>query len=75
MVAGGILEKIKSYKDIRVYQTALEAAMIIFELTKRFPPEDDIRLSIRYVVLHDLFARILEKPGERGITEHTSSAN
>jgi four helix bundle protein len=49
------LEKIKSYKDLRVYQTALEAAMIIFELTRRFPPEeryslvDQIRRSSRSV--------------------------
>jgi four helix bundle protein len=49
------LEKIKSYKDLRVYQTGLEAAMIIFELTKRFPPEeryslvDQIRRSSRSV--------------------------
>jgi hypothetical protein len=39
----------------RVYQTALEAAMIIFELMKRFPPEekysmtDQIRRSSRSV--------------------------
>jgi four helix bundle protein len=52
---GAILEKIKSYKDLRVYQNALEAAMIIFELTKRFPPEeryslvDQVRRSSRSV--------------------------
>lgn len=49
------MEKIKSYKELRVYQAALEAAMIIFELTKRFPPEekysmtDQIRRSSRSV--------------------------
>lgn len=49
------MEKIKSYRDLRVYQAALEAAMIIFELTKRFPPEekysmtDQIRRSSRSV--------------------------
>jgi four helix bundle protein len=49
------MEKIKSYRELRVYQAALEAAMIIFELTKRFPPEekysmtDQIRRSSRSV--------------------------
>jgi four helix bundle protein len=49
------MEKINSYKELRVYQAALEAAMIIFELTKRFPPEekysmtDQIRRSSRSV--------------------------
>ena len=32
------MEKIKTYKELRVYQTAIEAAMLIFNLTKHFPP-------------------------------------
>jgi four helix bundle protein len=49
------MEKMKSYRELRVYQAALEAAMNIFELTKRFPPEekypmtDQIRRSSRSV--------------------------
>ncbi|HYV07287.1 MAG TPA: four helix bundle protein [Blastocatellia bacterium] len=31
---------IRSYKDLRVYQAAMDAAMRIFELTKTFPPEE-----------------------------------
>ena len=48
-------EKIKNYKDLRVYQNAMEAAMEIFELTKRFPVEekysmvDQMRRSSRSV--------------------------
>jgi len=34
------MEKINSYKELRVYQAAMEAAMMIFELTKRFPAEE-----------------------------------
>jgi four helix bundle protein len=34
------MPNIRSYKDLRVYQAAIEAAMRIFELTKRFPPEE-----------------------------------
>ena len=49
------MEKIKSYKELRVYQAAIEAAMLIFELTKRFPSEekysmvDQMRRSSRSV--------------------------
>jgi len=46
---------IRSYRELRVYQSAFEAAMRIFELTKVFPPEekysmvDQIRRSSRSV--------------------------
>jgi four helix bundle protein len=46
---------ISSYKELRVYQAAMDAAMRIFELTKRFPPEerysmvDQMRRSSRSV--------------------------
>jgi hypothetical protein len=30
-------ERIVSYKDLRVYQNAMEAAMKIFQLTRSFP--------------------------------------
>lgn len=48
-------EKINSYKELHVYQNAMQAAMEIFELTKRFPREekyslvDQIRRSSRSV--------------------------
>lgn len=48
-------DKINSYKDLRVFQNALNAAMKIFELTDKFPPEeqysltDQIRCSSRSV--------------------------
>ncbi len=32
--------RINSYKDLRVYQNAMDAAMEIFEITKGFPPEE-----------------------------------
>ena len=34
------MQNIRSYKELRVYQAAIEAAMRIFEITKRFPPEE-----------------------------------
>ena len=48
-------QRIASYKQLRVYRSALEAAMQIFELTKTFPPEerfslvDQVRRSSRSV--------------------------
>ena len=36
---------IKSYKDLRVYNNAMEAAMKIFELTKTFPSEEKYSLT------------------------------
>jgi len=47
--------KIRSHNDLEVYQMAFEAAMEIFELTKKFPKEerysltDQIRRSSRSV--------------------------
>jgi four helix bundle protein len=49
------LGNIRSYKELRVYQAAMEAAMRIFELTKKFPAEekysmvDQMRRSSRSV--------------------------
>ena len=49
------MPNIRSYKELRVYQNAFEATMIIFEMTKSFPPEekfsmvDQVRRSSRSV--------------------------
>jgi four helix bundle protein len=46
---------IRSYRELRVYQAAMDSAMKIFELTKTFPSEekysmvDQIRRSLRSV--------------------------
>lgn len=46
---------IRSYRDLDVYQNAIEATMIVFEMTKSFPPEerysmvDQMRRSSRSV--------------------------
>lgn len=48
-------DRIVSFRELRVYQQALNAAMLIFEMTKRFPPEerysmvDQMRRSSRSV--------------------------
>ena len=38
-------DKINSYKDLRVYNNAMDAAMKIFEFTKSFPPEEKHSLT------------------------------
>jgi four helix bundle protein len=57
-VGEGALEKaerIRSYKELRVYQNAMDATMAVFRLTKTFPPEerysmvDQMRRSSRAV--------------------------
>jgi four helix bundle protein len=51
-------ERIRSYKDLRVFQNAFDAAMDIFTLTKKFPVEekysmvDQIRRSSRSVCVN-----------------------
>src|SRR5713101_4667532 len=39
------MEHISSYKELRVYQKAMVAAMRIFELTKHFPVEERYSLT------------------------------
>jgi hypothetical protein len=34
------MSNIRSYRELRVYQNAFEAAMSIFEITKLFPIEE-----------------------------------
>jgi four helix bundle protein len=49
------MANIRDYRELRVFNSAFEAAMEIFELSKRFPPEekysmtDQIRRSSRSV--------------------------
>ena len=35
-----LTDQIKSYKDLKVFQNAMDRAMEIFELTKSFPVEE-----------------------------------
>jgi four helix bundle protein len=55
-LASGEMSNIRSVRELRVWQNALELAMSIFELTKSFPKEerfsltDQIRRSSRSVV-------------------------
>jgi len=50
------MPNIRNYKELRVYQAAIDAAMRIFEITKRFPAEerfsmvDQMRRASRSVV-------------------------
>lgn len=52
---GAPKQKIRTFRDLRVYQAAMDLAMEIFELTKKFPKEetyslvDQMRRSLRSV--------------------------
>jgi four helix bundle protein len=39
------MQNIRSYRELRVYQAAMDAAMRIFELSKRFPVEEKYSLT------------------------------
>ena len=39
------MPNIRSYKELRVYRTAMDAAMEIFELSKSFPVEERYSLT------------------------------
>ena len=39
------MSEVRSFRDLRVYSTAFEAAMEIFEITKRFPSEERYSLT------------------------------
>ena len=65
----------RSYRELRVYQTAFEAAMEIFKLTKTFPPEerysmvDQMRRSSRSVC-----SNIADSWRKRRYEEHSSAS-
>jgi|SRR5687767_7952740 len=40
-----ILQNIRSYRELRVYQAAMDAAMRIFEISKQFPVEERYSLT------------------------------
>lgn len=39
------MENIRSYKDLRVYKSAMDAAMRIYEFTKHFPADERYSLT------------------------------
>lgn len=39
------MENIRSYKDLRVYKSAMDAAMRIYVFTKTFPPDERYSLT------------------------------
>jgi hypothetical protein len=43
--------KITSFRELRVYQNAIEAAMEVFEITKTFPAEEKFSIINRFIAL------------------------
>jgi hypothetical protein len=56
-------EKIRSYRELRVYQSAMEAAMEIFHLTKNFYQKKSILLLTKSDVLPVQYVQILLRLG------------
>ena len=40
----GVMERIRSHRDLKVYQTAFEGARLILRLTRKFPPDEKFDL-------------------------------
>ncbi len=68
------MPKTSGFRELRVYQNAIEAAMKIFEITKTFPADekfsmvDQMRRSV-------LFVRTSPKRGENEFIKHILSVN
>jgi four helix bundle protein len=39
------MEKIRSHRDLKVWQKAIDAAMVVFDVTKGFPSEERFSLT------------------------------
>ena len=42
------MANIRSFKDLRVWQNAMDAAMLVFEMTKRFPVEERYSMTDQF---------------------------
>lgn len=42
------MANIRSFKELRVWQNAMDAAMLVYELTKRFPVEEKYSLTDQF---------------------------
>lgn len=62
---------ISTYKELRVYQAAINAAVRIFELTKGFPAEERHSMTDQFGDLLDQCVRISAKPGDVAVIRDT----
>ena len=69
------MDRIRSYKELRVYQAAIDAAMRIFEITKRFRLKNVSQWLTKYADLHVQSARTLERRGANAAIRHISRAS
>ena len=60
--------KIRSHRELEVYNLSFDTAMKIFEITKRFPKEETYSLT-------DQCARIWQKHSEKEDTQNLSFLN
>lgn len=69
------MEKIRNFRELRVYQSSIEAAMEIFEITRNFPTEEKYSMVDKFAVLRVLYVPISQKRGENVFTKLILSAN
>jgi hypothetical protein len=67
--------QIKSAKDLILYQKAYALAMVVFEISKRFPQKRNTRLPIKFDAHRGPFALISVKHGPSEDTKPILSAN
>jgi len=69
------MSHISSYKELRVYQAAMKAAMRIFELANTSQSKNGTRLPTKYDEPLGQFVPTSAKPGESADTQLTSSVS
>src|SRR6266536_1182195 len=57
---------IRHFRDLEVYQNALATGLRVYELSKKFPPEEKYFLTDQSGALRDQFAPTLPRHGRSG---------
>jgi hypothetical protein len=63
---------IRHFRDLDVYQNALETGLRVYELSKKFPDEQRYALTDQLVVRRALFAQTLRRHGASGAIQRHS---
>ncbi|MBA7539165.1 hypothetical protein ES705_31444 [subsurface metagenome] len=47
------MEKIRTHRDLKVFQLSFEAGMEIFKITKSFPKEERYFYPVKYLIINN----------------------
>ncbi len=64
-------KRVRHFRDLDVYQNALETALRVYELSKKFPDGERYAL-IKFIVRRARFAQTLRRHGASGATQRHS---